>query len=102
MNEKLMAELLLEIKKLNTLLQNQQPQTQIEEPEWATASDAYELLKSPRIKSPAALKRLRLEGVLSESRGEIRDISKGDIPRWEYNIPKCRAAIKAYFDRLSA
>ena len=52
MDERLIAELLLKIKKLNALLQKQQPSIASEDNvEWATATDAYEALKAAGIKS---------------------------------------------------
>lgn len=105
MNDKLMAELLLEIKELKSLLKrtlpHQSAMASIDE-EWALGSAAWSAFKAEGVRSASHLKRLRQEGVFSEAQGEIRNVSSGQRPTWEYNIPRCKVALKRYFDRLSA
>ncbi|HEY9699689.1 MAG TPA: hypothetical protein V6D10_20680 [Trichocoleus sp.] len=107
MNDKLMAELLLEIKELKSLIKTMSHQSfhQSAPPsdeEWAIGSAAWSAFKAEGVRSASHLKRLRQEGVFSEGRGEIRNVSSGQRPTWEYNIPRCKVALKHYFDRLSA
>lgn len=101
--EKLLAELLLEVKQLKSAIHQllQSPATAPVE-QWAIGSEAWQHLRASGIRSANHLKRLRQEGVFSELKGEIRNVSQGDRPTWEYNIPKCQVALKRYFDRLSA
>lgn len=101
-SDKLMAELLLEVKQLkaaiNQLLQKPAlPPTE----QWAIGSEAWQHLKAEGVRSASHLKQLRREGVFSEPK-EIRNVSQGIRPTWEYNIPKCKIALKRYFDRISA
>lgn len=102
-SDELLAALLLEVKQLRAEIKSllQQP-THAPVEQWAIGSEAWQHLKASGIRSVNHLKRLRQEGVFSEWKGEIRNVSAGDRPTWEYNIPKCRDALKSYFDRLSA
>jgi hypothetical protein len=102
-SDKLLAELLLEVKQLRAeISQLRQQPTHAPIEQWAIGSEAWQHLRASGIRSPNHLKRLRQEGVFSELKGEIRNVSQGDRPTWEYNIPKCHDALKRYFDRLSA
>lgn len=69
---------------------------------WMTEKDAAVALKAEGIKSASHLKKLRLDGAFSESKGEIRNVGKGEIPRWQYYIPNCRKALQRYFRGLRA
>jgi hypothetical protein len=88
---KLMAELLLEIKKLNANLQHQPSVPD----EWQPVAIAAVKLH----RSTSRLKQLRKDGILTEAGGQIRNVSHGDRPTWEYNIFKCQQAIAAYFEQ---
>jgi hypothetical protein len=69
---------------------------------WAVARDAAAALKNEGVKNPKHLQRLRLDGAFSEARGEIRNLSKGDRPTWEYHTPSCRKALQRHFKKLGA
>ncbi len=102
-SDKLLAELLLEVKQLKAAINHLlQSPSALPTEQWAIGSEAWQHLKASGIRSPNHLKRLRQEGIFSELKGEIRNVSAGDRPTWEYNIPKCHEALKRYFDRLSA
>jgi hypothetical protein len=58
-------------------------------------------VKAEGVKSQKHLQQLRLEGAFSESKGEIRNTSKGDQPRWEYHVPSARKALQRHFKRRS-
>jgi hypothetical protein len=66
---------------------------------WAAPDKAASALQADGVKNARHLQRLRLEGVFSDSKGEIRNVSKGDRPTWEYHIPNCRKALQRYFKR---
>jgi hypothetical protein len=67
---------------------------------WATPKDAAVALKNEGVKDHRHLQRLRLADVFNEVR-DIRNVSKGDRPTWEYHIPSCRKALKRYFKQLA-
>lgn len=99
-NNQLLAELLLEIKKLNAKLNAASSTAPLDE--WELGSIAWQKLKSVGVNSANHLKQLRRDGVITIERGEIRNTSSGDRPTWQYNIPKCRTAIERYFGRRPA
>jgi hypothetical protein len=68
---------------------------------WATAKDAAISLRNEGVKSAKHLHRLRLDGAFTDGK-DVRNISKGDRPTWEYNIPTCRKALRKYFSDRSA
>lgn len=101
--EKLMAELYLqqqqllaEVAAIKSLVTGQ---TQLDG--WATPDRAAAALLPDGVKNVRHLQRLRLDGVFSEAKGEIRNISQGVRPTWEYNVPKCRTALQRHFKRLA-
>lgn len=101
-SDKLLAELLLEVKQLKAAigqLLTAKP-APIALDQWAVGSTAAPLLRPAGIRSANHLKRLRQEGVFQEG-SEIRNVSQGERPTWEYNVPRCDAALKRYFDRLA-
>jgi hypothetical protein len=69
---------------------------------WARPNVAAIGLKDWGVHSQKHLTKLREDGVFSELRGEIRNVSRGSRPTWEYNITKCRKALNDYFSNLSA
>lgn len=69
---------------------------------WAGPNSATVALLNEGVKSPKHLQRLRLDGAFSEARGEIRNVSKGDRPTWEYHIPSCRKALQRHFRKMRA
>jgi hypothetical protein len=103
-SEKILGELVLQISaltsevvQLRSLLTNAPSQNE----GWASAKEAAEALKNEGVKNALKLQRLRLDGAFSEQRGEIRNVSQGEgRPTWEYNVPKCRSALKRYFSKL--
>ena len=101
--EQIVAQTLLEVKRLQLQVQILQEQlsgkaAMLEG--WAIPSDAAAALKNEGVKSSRHLQKLRLDGAFSESRGEVRNVSKGDRPTWEYHIPSCRKAIQRYFRKV--
>lgn len=69
---------------------------------WADAHKAAAALQADGVKNAAELKRMRLAGVFSEVRGEIRvkpNVKRQDTksPRYQYHIPKCRKALQRHF-----
>jgi hypothetical protein len=69
---------------------------------WASPKDAAIALKNEGVKNQKHLQKLRLDGAFSESKGEIRNVSTGDRPTWEYYVPNCRKALQRHFKRRSA
>jgi hypothetical protein len=67
---------------------------------WATPRDAAAALRNEGVKSAKHLHRLRLDDAFTDGR-DVRNISKGDRPTWEYNIPTCRKALRKYFSQRS-
>jgi hypothetical protein len=102
LDRKLLAELLLEIKKLNAALDRQGTIAPVAADQWEPGTIAWQKLKAVGVQSANHLKQLRLDGVITWERGEIRNVSRGDRPTWQYNIPKCQQAIQSYFDRQPA
>jgi hypothetical protein len=66
---------------------------------WAVGKDAAAALKNEGVKNAKHLQRLRLDGAFSEGRGEIRNVSRGDRPTWEYHVPNCRKALQRHFKK---
>ncbi|MCY6492333.1 hypothetical protein [Leptolyngbya sp. GGD] len=69
---------------------------------WMDAKDAAIALKPEGIKSKRHLQTVRLDGAFSECKGEIRNVSKGDRPTWQYHVPNCRKALQRHFRRIRA
>lgn len=92
--EKLLAQTYLELKalhaKLDQLLGEQPTATG-----WASPDEAAAALKPDGVRDARHLKRLRLEGAFSEARGEIRDISNGSRPVWQYHAPSAKPRCSA-------
>lgn len=68
---------------------------------WADSATAAIALKNEGIKSQRHLRAIRSDA-FSETKGEIRNTSKGDRATWQYHIPSCRKALTRYFKRLRA
>ena len=68
---------------------------------WASAEKASAALEPDGIQNARHLQNVRLDGAFSEARGEVRDVGKGNVPRWQYHVPKCRTALRRYFKRLA-
>jgi hypothetical protein len=86
------------------LAESQQQQSQqVSQPTetWTGPAAAVEALRSEGIKSQSHLQALRLAGAFNESKGEIRNISQGQRPTWQYHLPKCRTALRRYYSRLA-
>jgi hypothetical protein len=66
---------------------------------WATPRDAAAALRNEGVKDHRHLQRLRLEDAFTEGR-DIRNVSKGDRPTWEYHVPSCRKALQRHFKNL--
>jgi hypothetical protein len=69
---------------------------------WTDSATAWQALKPQGVKSQGHLQRLRRDQVFSELKGEIRNVSKGDRPTWEYHIPSCRKALQRHFRKVKA
>lgn len=103
-SEKLIAELVLQMKALTSevaQLRSLVSGSPNFAEGWATSKTAAQALRNEGIKSPKHLQRLRLDGAFSEQKGEIRNVSQGDRPTWEYHIPSCRKALQRYFRKLA-
>lgn len=66
---------------------------------WSIPDKAAAALQAEGVKNARHLQRLRLDGVFGESKGEIRNVSTGNRPTWEYHVPSCRKALQRYFKR---
>lgn len=102
--DKLVAETYLQIQRLTTevaMLRSHLEGKPDKKEGWMASRKAASALENEGVKSPKHLSLLRLKGAFSEDRGEIRNVSRGDRPTWEYNIPKCRKALQRYFSALS-
>lgn len=102
--EKLLAEALLELKRVSSEVRSLRDLIQgnpsLAEG-WADPASAWQALRSEGVKSQKHLQKLWLAGAFSELKGEIRNVSRGDRPTWEYNVPKCRKALASYFRKLA-
>lgn len=101
-SEKLLAQLVLQVSSLTTeviqlrsLVSGSPNFTE----GWAPPNDAAIALKNEGVKNARHLQKLRLIGAFSEARGEVRNVSNGDRPTWEYHIPSCRRALQRHFKR---
>lgn len=102
--DKLIAETYLQVQKLTTevaMLRSQIEGKPNKVEGWMASAKAASALQNEGVKSPKHLTTLRLSGAFSTDKGEIRNVSRGDRPTWEYNIPKCRKALQNYFSKLS-
>jgi hypothetical protein len=64
---------------------------------WLRSKKAAIALKSEGVLDDKHLRKLLRAGVFSASKNEIRNRSEGNRPTWEFNIPKCRDALRRYF-----
>ena len=67
---------------------------------WMDAKDAAIALQSHGIKSKRQLQKMRLDGIFSESKGEISNTSNGERPTWLYHVPSCRKVLQRRFRAL--
>lgn len=67
---------------------------------WATAKNAAIALRNEGVKNARHLQTLRLSDVFTEGR-DIRNLSKGDRPTWQYHVPNCRKALQRHFKRVA-
>jgi hypothetical protein len=103
--EKLIAELYLNQQKLMAEVQALRAQLEGHPAiadGWMSAADAAIALKPEGIKSARHLQKVRLDGAFSESKGEIRNMSAGERPTWQYHVPSCRKALQRHFKRFRA
>ncbi|WNZ46134.1 hypothetical protein Q2T42_30560 [Leptolyngbya boryana CZ1] len=68
---------------------------------WLRPEEAAIALKAEGVRNARYLSELRRNGVFRIDKGEIRNVSRGDRPTWEYNIPKCRKALQRYFKEIN-
>jgi hypothetical protein len=103
-SQKLIAEMFLQIQNIATeiaQIRSQLAGSPSHVEGWAAPQKAAKALESEGIRNAKHLQQVRLDGAFSEDRGEIRNVSKGGtMPRWEYHVPKCRAALRRHFRRL--
>lgn len=102
--EKLIAEMFLQIKTLTAEVAQLRAVvcgSPIHAEGWSSPDKAAAALQADGVRNARHLQRLRLEGVFSEAKGEIRDIGKGKKPVWQYHVPKCKAALRRHFGRAS-
>lgn len=102
-NQQTIAELVLqvaslrtEILKLQSIVSGQPAMLE----GWATAKDAALALRNEGVKDHRHLQRLRLADAFTEGR-DIRNLSRGDRPSWQYNVPNCRKALQRHFKRVA-
>lgn len=99
--EKLLAETLLEVKRLASEVQrlsNLVSGSPSFVEGWADPASAAIALRNEGVKNSKHLQKLRLDGAFSEVKGEIRNVSRGkNRPTWEYHIPSCRKALQRHF-----
>jgi hypothetical protein len=104
-SERLIAEMYLQVKKLTSEVKELRSlvagSPTIAEG-WSDPATAWQRLQSEGVKSQRGLQKLRLAGAFSETKGEIRNVSGGDRPTWEYNTPKCRKALQRYFSTIKS
>ncbi|PSB30174.1 hypothetical protein [Stenomitos frigidus] len=103
--EKMLAQMLLEMAQLKSevrQLRDYIAGTPAHIEGWADPNVAATALQNEGVKNPKHLQRLRLDGAFSEAKGEIRNVSKGDRPTWEYHIPSCRKALQRHFRKIRA
>jgi hypothetical protein len=67
---------------------------------WATPKAAAIALRNEGVKDHRHLQRLRLADAFTEGR-DIRNVSQGDRPTWEYHVPSCRKALQRHFKQLA-
>ncbi len=68
---------------------------------WLDTVAAAQALKNEGIRSPKHLRQLRLDGIFSEARNEIRNVSKGEgRSTWQFHVPLCRKRLQRYFKSL--
>lgn len=67
---------------------------------WMRSAEAAIALRAEGILNDRHLRKLLKAGVFSTQKGEIRNVSTGNRPTWEYNIPKCRAALAKHFKAI--
>ena len=103
--EKLLAEVLLsqkalmaEVRALRSQLEGHPGTGQ----GWMRSADAAIALKSEGVLSAKHLRKLVNASVFSTKKGEIRNVSAGDRPTWEYNVPACRKALVRHFKGIQA
>ncbi|MBW4421937.1 MAG: hypothetical protein KME13_22430 [Myxacorys californica WJT36-NPBG1] len=68
---------------------------------WADPKTAAQALKNEGVKSHSHLSKLRLSSAFTEGK-DIRNVSTGNRPTWEYHIPNCRKALGRYFRNLTS
>ena len=103
--EKLLAEALLELKRLSSevrCLREQISGNPSFAEGWTDGASAWQPLQAEGVKSQKHLQKLRLAGAFSELKNEIRNVSGGDRPTWEYNVPKCRKALQRHFQKIAS
>lgn len=101
-SEKLLAEMFLELKQVKALLHDLVQNKPQAAEGWAESGTAWISLQGEGVKSQKHLQKLRCLGAFSEAKGEIRNVSQGDRPTWQYNIPLCRKALNRYFKSLKS
>lgn len=68
---------------------------------WLRTTQAAEALRPDGVRSVHQLRDFIEAGVFLESKGEIRNIGKGDRSVWELYIPKAKSALHRYFKELN-
>lgn len=63
---------------------------------WATEKIAAAALRNEGVRNHRYLQKLRLANAFTEGK-EIRNVSGGKRPTWEYHIPSCRKALARRF-----
>ncbi len=99
----MVAQIFLEVTALRSEVQQLRSEIagQTQPEGWAPPTEAAAALKTEAVKNARHLQKIRLDGAFSEKHGEIRNVSPGDRPTWEYHIPKCKIALRRHFKRIA-
>jgi hypothetical protein len=98
-SEQLLSQIWLKLQSIESQLQQQNQSIKpVSKEGWMSAREAAEALKPEGILSHRVLQDLRLKGVFSEARGEIRNVSpNGNRPTWQYHSLKCKRQLQKHF-----
>lgn len=99
-NHKMVAEILLSVKCLESEVRSLKAKLDGHPAiadGWMRTKEAAIALKSEGVLNDRHLRKLVKAKVFSASKNEIRNRSEGNRNTWEFNIPKCRDALRRHF-----
>ena len=104
-SERLLAEVLLsqkalmaEVRSLRDIVEGRAATNE----GWMRSADAAIALKPEGVLSAQHLRKLLNANVFSAQKGEIRNVSPGQRPTWEYDIAKCKKALQRHFKNVQS